>query len=302
MRASWIALLALGGCRTITHEPAPDAYSGPELRAATFNVRRFFDTVCDSGACESGDYEELPSQSELDSRAQQIADAIRILDADVISLQEIESQACLDALLSRLGEAMPYGVLGETNAAASVDVAVLSRTPIDLVVGHRADTPLRLPSGATTSFSRELLEVHVQSHGVNVVMFAAHFKSKSDDDPARRLAEAQAAGQIVDEVAAASPDALVLLGGDLNDTPDSPPLEALTIDAGLVRVADDLHVEEQATYIYGGRKQAIDHLLLAPSGVARRIPRSSKSWREGTRGYGGSDHFALTSNFAADQP
>ncbi len=303
MRALLIGLLATSACRTITHQEPPDAYTGPEMRAATFNVRRFFDTVCDSKACEPGAYEELPTQDELDFRAMQIADAIRTLDADVISLQEIESQACLDALLARLTDVMPYGVLGETGDIASVDVAVLSKTPIDLVVTHRAELPLRLPSGATTSFSRELLEVHVRVDSVNVVMFAAHFKSKSNDDPPRRLAEAQAASMVVNEVAAREPDSLVILGGDLNDTPSSPPLDALTVDGALIRVADDLYVEEQATYVYGGRGQAIDHLLLGPNTAAvRRIPRSTRAWRGTTGGFGGSDHFALTSNFATNEP
>lgn len=298
MRALLIGLLATSACRDLTHhEPTPDAYTGPEMRAATFNVRRFFDTVCESQVCEPGAYEEVASQGELESRAMQIADAIRALDADVIALQEIETQECLDALLARVSDTMPYGVLGETNEIASVDVAVLSKTPIDLVVGHRADHPLRLPNGATTTFSRELLEVHVRVDSLDVVMFAAHFKAKSNDDPPRRLAEAQVASSIVNEVAARDSNALVILGGDLNDTPDSPPISAMTA-AGLVRVADDVSEEEQATYIFNGRKQAIDHLLVAPSGAVRRISRSSRAWRGNNGGYGGSDHFALTSDFA----
>src|SRR5690606_20702562 len=103
-----------------------------------FNVRRFFDTVCESGACDSGDYEALASPPQFDARAAQLAGAIRALEADVISLQEIETQACLDALLARLGDALPYGVLGEIGSPASVDVAVLSRTPPEIVTRHRA--------------------------------------------------------------------------------------------------------------------------------------------------------------------
>jgi endonuclease/exonuclease/phosphatase family metal-dependent hydrolase len=294
MRTLLVGLLAMAACRTVTHEEPPaDAYTGPEGRVATFNVRRLFDTVCDSGACEPGDYEELPSQGELDARAIQIAVAIRALDADVISLQEIETQACLDALLAHLGDTMPYGVLGETNEIASVDVAILSRAPIDLVVGHRAQFPF---------MSRELLEVHTSVDGVKVIMLAAHFKSKVNDEPSRRLYEAESSATVVNDIAAREPTALVVLGGDLNDTPGSPPLDALTVQGGLIRVADDVSDEEQATYIFNGRKQAIDHLLLAPTGTARRIPRSVYSWRAPSGGYGGSDHFALTWDFATIAP
>ncbi|MFN0250968.1 MAG: endonuclease/exonuclease/phosphatase family protein [Kofleriaceae bacterium] len=293
MRALLLGLLGMTACRLTTYEPPPDAYTGLDGRVATFNVRRLFDTVCESATCEPGAYEEQPTQGELDARATQIADAIRALDADLISLQEIETQACLDALLARLGDVMPYGVLGETSDVASVDVAILSKTPIERVAGHRAMYPF---------FSRELLEVHVRVGGVPVVMLAAHFKAKSNDDPPRRLAEARASATVVNDIAARESDALVILGGDLNDTPGSPPLDALVVDGGLIRVADDVSDVEQATYSYNGRLQAIDHLLIAPTGASRRISRSVKAWRGPNGGYGGSDHFALTWNFATDEP
>lgn len=108
--------------------------------------------------------------------------------------------------------------------------------------------------------------------------------------------------KIVNALAVRELDALVILGGDLNDTPGSPPLDALTVAGGLIRVADDVSPAEQATYIYQGRGQSIDHLLLAPSTVATRVPRSSRVWRDGTSGYGGSDHRALTSDFVLSMP
>jgi predicted extracellular nuclease len=283
-----LPLLAIvAACRTPREEPVT-VDATPTLRVATFNVRRFFDTVCESGTCESEDYEAQPSAAFFEQRATQIASAIRALDANVIALQEIETQACLDALLARLPEL--HGVLGEISTVASVDVAVLAKAPIDRVVRHRENEPLLLPDGTTTTFSRELLEVHAGG----VIMFAAHFKAKSNDDPPRRLAEAQVSRRIALEAAARSPDAVVLLAGDLNDTPGSPPLDALLSDGGLIRLADDLPLSAQSTYYFQGSGQAIDHLLLAPNAAARRVPRSSRAWRDGT-GWGGSDHAALSS-------
>ncbi len=297
MRFLALAAIVLGTACTRT-TTFVDANTDDRFRVATFNVRRFFDTVCESSMCSSEDYEEQPSADGFDARATQLADAIRRLDADVISLQEIETQACLDAVLAKLTDVMPYGALGEIHSIASVDVAVLSKTPLEKITGHRGTRPLPLPDGSFTVFSRELLEVQVRArNGTKVVLFAAHFKSKADDDPARRLAEAQVSRQVINELAAAEPSALVLLGGDLNDTPDSPPLNALVVDGGLIRVADDLPVSDQATYRFQGRGQAIDHLLLAPTAAAAsRTPMSSRVWRDGT-GWGGSDHSALTSDF-----
>lgn len=281
------ALLLLAACRDVPAVPDAPMRDAPaqKLRVATYNVRRFFDTVCASTTCGNGAYEELPTQAQFDARADEIAAAIRAMDPDAIALEEVETQACLDALLARLPDY--HGVLGETGLPASVDVAVLSKRPIDQVTLHRATANLIEPDGTHTTFSRELLEVQLG----DLVFFAAHFKSKADDDPARRLAEATATMQIVSARAAASPDSLVVLGGDLNDTPGSPPLQALS---GLIRLADDL--TEQATYVFSGSSEAIDHLLLAPNRASARVPMSSKIWVDAhANGYGGSDHRALTS-------
>lgn len=263
---------------------------------ATFNTHLFFDTVCQSGACAPADFEQQSSQAEFDAKADRLAGAVVALDADVIALQELETQASLDALLSRVAFLYPHGVLGEIGTSGSVDVAILSRTPLEQVKGYRASTPLYRPDGTRTSFSRELLEGHVRVDGREVVLFAAHFRSKANDDPGRRLAEAQASRVLVTGVAGGLPDALVVLAGDLNDTPGSPPIDALTLDGGLVRAAADLPEADQATYVWNGRGEAIDHVLQAVTPACALVPRSAKSWRE-AYGFGGSDHYALTAEF-----
>jgi endonuclease/exonuclease/phosphatase family metal-dependent hydrolase len=287
-----LALLVLAACGNARGPLDAGVDAGVRVRVATFNTHRFFDTVCQSGQCAPGDYEVQPNQATFDARARALAGAISTFDADVVSLQEVETQACLDALLADLGA--PWtGVLGEIGDPASVDVAVLSRTPIEQVVLHRASAPLLRPDGSNTIFSRELPEVHVHVRGVEVILFAAHFRSKVSDDPGRRLAEAQKSRVLVEAVAAAHPSALVVLAGDLNDTPGSPPIDALTLDGGLTRVAEDLPVALQATYVYNGVGDAIDHVLQAASAGVQPVPRSSQVLQEVKV----SDHFPLITDF-----
>lgn len=267
------------------------------LRVATFNVRLFFDSTCQSGACGATDFEQVLTPQAFDARAAEVAQAIMGFDADVVALQELETQPCLDALLSRLTETLPYGTLGEIGTAGSVDVAILSKTPLERVVGHRALERLTRPDGSRTNYSREFLEAHVRaSNGAEVVLFAAHFRSKSMDDPGRRFAEAETSRRIVSDVATALPAALVVLAGDLNDTPGSAPMEVLTADGGLLRVAADLPVADQYTYVFNGRGEAIDHILQAVTPAARAVPRSAIVWKD-SRGFAGSDHYALTADF-----
>ncbi|CAN5530644.1 hypothetical protein BH09MYX1_BH09MYX1_44810 [soil metagenome] len=275
---------------------AIDAAPTARVRFATFNVHRFFDTVCDSGDCNgAGSYEDVATKAQFDSTAARLGTGIRGLAVDVVMLEEIETQPCLDALMAHLTDVLPYGELGETGAPASVDVAILSAAPIESVVRHR-DQLIQRPDGSTTTFSRELLEVHLTLHGRHVIAFAAHFRSKVNDDPGRRLAEARATHDIVNAAAVAAPDALVILGGDLNDVPGSPPIDALEGDGLLHRVARDRALPDQGTYRFGTEWQAIDHLFQAGTAGGTYVKGSATSVR-GNPGYAGSDHAALRADF-----
>lgn len=268
----------------------------PSVTVASFNVHRLFDTTCDTGACGAGDYEEQPSQRAFDAKVAELTTGLRKLAADVVLVQEVETAPCLAAVAQGLPE-MQGVFLAETNAPASVDVGVLSRFPIDRVVRH-TDERLDLPDGTTTSFSRDLLEVHLTTPIGELVAFAAHFRSKVNDDPERRLAEAFAARRIVAAVARVSPSAIVLLGGDLNDVPGSAPLQAMVEGGELVRATEGLPLSEIGTNLYGGRWLAIDHFFVANRAPGRVLPGSFQVFREETRGFAGSDHAAIRARFA----
>lgn len=266
------------------------------LSFASYNTHRFFDIVCDSGRCGPGDYEEQPTRAEFDAKAATLAAAIRRLAIDVICLEEVENATALDALAALVPE-LPSKVMGETGAPASVDVALLARDPVLLIRRHRSSTPLTRPDGSTTTFAREFLEVHLDVDGTRAIVFCAHFKAKSDDDPGRRFAEARAAAEILDETAAANPHALILLGGDLNDTPGSPPIDALEDSGRLLRVASDM-AGSQATYVYNGTAVALDHLFVHLLAGGNYIAGSAGIYRDGPGlGLGGSDHAAIRGQF-----
>lgn len=289
-----------GSSNSARQDAGPDQTVRPSLRfrAATFNVGRFFDTVCDSGNCDdSNDFERQLSPAEFAFKAEQIAGGIESLDADAIMLQELETEECLQALVERLPE---YDVtaFGEIGGNASLDVAFLARD-FDHVETrtHRADTELPLPDGRTQRFARELLEVHVDADGQRLVFFSAHFKAKRNDDPEWRLAEAEGARAIAEATNDELPDAFVLLGGDLNDEPGSPPLTALTERGGLRLVTRDEMPDEMWTYAYFGDQLAIDHLMYVPTGAGSHVDGSPAVVRDTSGTLGGSDHAALASDF-----
>lgn len=308
-----LILFALLGCReprpaelpfdaevrddVVATTDASDAPAAPpRVRVMTFNMHRYFDTTCDSGRCGAGDFEVVPTASAFAAQTAALAFGITRAEADVVCGQEVETEVSLRALQDRLGGAYPTAVLGEIGTPGSVDVAVLSRYPMIEVRRHRARQITR-PDGSSTIFSREFLEVHLSRGGRRVVAFCAHFRSMVNDDPGRRIAEGTSAAQIIAATVAEFPDALVVMGGDLNDVPGSPTLMALE-DSGLDRVARRLPMGGDATWTGFSGTFAFDHILHASRGGGRLIEGSVAVLRDGDGAYGGSDHAALRADFS----
>lgn len=277
-------------------EPPAGAHAQPlRIRIATWNVDRLFDTRCDTGRCGPGEYEPLPTEAELAAQGRRIAQGIRDLHADVVLLDEVEDEAALAPVRASLGDAFPYAAMGHTSAAASIDVVVLSRFPIVAVSRHEG-RDLRRPDGSRTHLTRELLEVTLDpGTGTELVVFAAHFKSKRNDDTGRRFAEARYTGEQIAARAKRSPEALIVLGGDLNDTPDSNAIAELVRRGALFRVAAD--APSDGTYLHGRTREAIDHLFIPSAERSVYVPGSARVVRTNTRGYAGSDHAALYADF-----
>jgi endonuclease/exonuclease/phosphatase family metal-dependent hydrolase len=273
------------------------------LRLEQLNVRRLFDAVCDSGNCTgSGAYEDLPTQTQFDARILQIATDLTTIGADVITLAEVENQNCVNALqakLKDLGFDYPVAYVAETGSPGSVDVAVVARGKLGKIVNNRKYNGLTEADGTTkTEFAREFAEIHITLGSREIIIYPAHFIAKVNDDPARRLAEATAAHNIVVATGDANPTLLTMMSGDLNDTPDSAPLQALTSDGKLLRVASDIDPSKQGTYLYQGQDTAIDHIFVTKNHASNYVAKSATVVRDsGKQGFAGSDHATIYADF-----
>ncbi len=262
---------------------------GEDITIASFNVERLFDERCDS-SCGPGEFEEVTDALELNSRISRIQRAITKIDADVLVLQEIEKESLLDRLMETLGDEYPTQVYGESGFAGSMDIAVISRGSLVKTVRHR-DTPIMTQSGASERFARELLELHLDIKGVRVIAFGAHFISKaSNNSSARRWAEANATGLYASQEAMDNPEALVVVAGDLNDTLDSTPLEAIS-SKGLDAMAEGKDPNVYYTHVFSGMRQVIDHIFYVPAPNVVPHPDGFSVVRDdGRDGLGNSDH------------
>ena len=277
---------------------APDAEKINSVVIGTYNTHLFFDKMCDSGYCSSSDFESVPSDSEYNAKVRELAESVEEIDADIILLQEVEKESCLKDLFEKSG-AYEYYFLGEQESKASVDTAVMTKGKITYRHLHPEEIPCSECEGGKTTFSRAFLEIHVELGCRQIIVFSAHFKSKADDDAPRRHAEAAAAAKILKKRAAEYPDALIVMGGDLNDEPGSDTLKPFESDSAFLRVADELSSKDQATYSYRGDAIAIDHIFWVKTDAGAYKKGSAEVVKDAPSYYslGSSDHAALKATF-----
>lgn len=188
---------------------------------------------------------------------------------DILICVEVENRPTLVRFNEQLlgpefNCAFPHVMLVDGNDMRGIDVGILSRFPIN---GMRSHVDDRNPNGEAT-FSRDCPEYVIELGGnKRIVVIPNHFKSKRGGDTpqmrARRLAQASAASAIAKNALRVSP--FVLVGGDLNDTPDSPTLQPLFLDGFEdVQTHPSYPKDRPGTYSTGTAGNKIDYLIGSP--------------------------------------
>ena len=163
--------LLFGGCA--------DPGCADSFKIAGYNVENLFDLHAD--ATEYPEYHPGGKfgwdSKMLGVKLKNIASVINDLDAEIVALQEIESEEALSLLqkqLSMLDKAYRYSAIARKRLT-SVKCAVLSRFPIldekEIIVGHGDE--------------RSILKVVLEIAGNPLVVYVNHWKSKSGPESKR---------------------------------------------------------------------------------------------------------------------
>jgi endonuclease/exonuclease/phosphatase family metal-dependent hydrolase len=180
---------------------------GTEVKIASYNVENLFDMKDDGTEYEqyipntSWGWNEEIHRIKLRNTAQVIYD----IGADVIGLQEIESETALKELraqLNRQGLYYSHYAFARTKNTA-VAVALLSRYPIVSALSRSV--------GAHRAY-RDILEVKLNIHGKNLRVFVNHWKSKSGPE-SMRIQSAKVLKKRLEEL---DEDEPYILMGDFN--------------------------------------------------------------------------------------
>jgi len=170
-----------------------------------------------------------------------IADRIKLMNADVLAVQEVEHIQILKQFNhEHLDDLYPYIALIEGNDPRLIDVGILSKLPIGPIVSHQ--TAVHPEDPEKRVFGRDLLQVEILDHNRDKLftLYNTHLKSHFvpfGEDPVqgainannRRRRQAETISRIITKME--RPNSSFVLVGDMNDPPDSEFLEAmLTVD------------------------------------------------------------------------
>lgn len=256
-------LLALAACGPMVEPPSPGGEGvrpAAVVRVATWNVHDLFDE--EDRLVPPGDADAVPPADEVDAKLAKLAAVLVRLDADLVLLQEVESRPLLARLAARAG--YPEARLVEGVDPRGIDVAALSRLPLDAYVSHLGETD----AAGRPLWPRDCVEVHARAAGRPLVVVGSHFSSALSDGGTRRAAQAERMREIADGLRAARPAALVVAGGDLNDAPGSAALAPLLGDGAW----HDPAPAGAVTWLGASGAARLDYLLV-PRGDAGRVVR-----------------------------
>jgi len=288
------------------------------VRVASYNVLNLFDDVDDPEL--SGRQEDI-DDTKPEAQLAALAETIQKIDADILCLQEVESEAALRWFLEGYLSDMGYAHVLSPDAGdeRGIEQSVLSRYPI-----VNSEQWVRMPlggvhpdeygdrenwyAGQDITYHRSPLRADIQIPGdddaepYELTVFVLHCKSGRYSQYWRD-AEAEALAAELTEVMAAEPDRNILVVGDFNATADQMSVVAY-LDAGLhdLFVESGMGTPETTTHESGRR---IDYILFNDAVAGELLMESrrvvgtpalpeGRDWRDEWRpdGYA-ADHYPL---------
>lgn len=179
---------------------------------------------------------------------------------DLIGVAEVENRGVLYKLLDyTLLRKYDYGVIHyDSNDRRGIDVAILYRKSSMNLMNVTLKTP---QYGSERMLTRDILHARMTMNSGKVYDFIVnHHPSKYGGDiesENRRMAAMTTLRQLCDSL---SSDKLIVMG-DFNDTPDSPPFSM--VDDILINKGLEYHEKKDGTIRYEGKWELIDMFMVS---------------------------------------
>jgi endonuclease/exonuclease/phosphatase family metal-dependent hydrolase len=246
----WLALTGTAALLlSCASEPRPAPHAGMALppdydypdddtvRVATWNLEHFVDRHDDPYV--DADRENRPSDT-MDRRIDRVVSALKQMDADLVVLQEAESEAFLRRIARERLDDLGYRFATSTESPSwYMNVVLLSRYPLGAVrnyagvvtpiEGERADNGE--PAAQSLTNHRLWMADVRMGPGETWSIVGAHLKAGRDArDQGWRIGQIRFLHAELARLTASHPDTPVLVAGDLNSRANSPELRLLLND------------------------------------------------------------------------
>lgn len=287
-----------------------------EVTIGTYNLHNLYDLV-DDPQNDEGEYTPGAqwNAERLRQRVDELARVFLVLDADIVSVTEIESEDALDALADAIervgGPDYAYRAISGSSTSRGIRVGALSRYPIirsggrPVGIEHACegeDGPVTLDSSRPEPRPIFQFEVDLTSDGrSDLVLFGNHWKAKSSsswpcDDDEHRIRSARQLRGVIDEFIAEDPTRPVIGLGDLNAFEFEVPVRQtmgaeldeaqVAVPGGLYNAWGDVGVTfangnrlnnaTNASYNFRGDWTRLDHILMTGN---MHPERGTAAWR-----------------------
>jgi endonuclease/exonuclease/phosphatase family metal-dependent hydrolase len=219
----------------------------------------------------------------------------RVIEAvrpDILITVEVENRPTLEhfnnqVLKSQFNFSYPYYMVIDGNDQRGIDLGIMSRYPIREIRSHVDD----INDSGNKIFSRDCPEFDILlPSGKSIVVIPNHLKSKRNGNDLesmnKRAQQADRAHNI--SLKALERTDYVLVGGDLNDTPDSQALQSLFSDGFQdVQTHPTYPKDRPGTYETGLAENKIDYLIMSEklfvllngTGIERRGCYHPRTWQ-----------------------
>ncbi len=203
-----------------------------------------------------------PTLDEFEAEAFAYANLILANGVDVVALIEVENEKVPDKVLEYLPVGWSAVFKKGRDYGTGQDVAILTRLKVDQdsITNFKS-----LPNDGEFKRPSKILGVRLMWGDSSYYVIAVHLISKFhksisqlNQKNADRLKQAKSIGVGLSDVL--NKESNVIMLGDFNDTPNSPPLIELH-RSGLVSVA----TENDYSYVFEGKRELIDNILISPS-------------------------------------
>ena len=278
--------------------PADYAFpSSDSLTVATWNVENFVDAH--DNPYIDNDREDNPGES-MYGRVDLFVDGLRALDADIVVLQEIESEAFVQQIVENRLSDMGYRFFTATESPDWFqNVVLMSRVPLGVVESYSdVVTPIEgitddngQPAAQSLTNNRIWRAEVFARPDYTLYLVGAHLKAGPGPRNAGwRIGQVRLLHEQFNELQAANPQANILVAGDLNSLSDSPELRLLlnhperpapdSLTSGTsdwtARFRDPLHGRETHTHPSDTPERQLDYILVNEAAYPELLTQTAR--------------------------